>query len=171
MKKNNLIFIGLILLAGMIRMIPHPWNFTPLLAVCIFSGTKIKHNGLAIFLPLVAIFIGDLFLGIYSSMVWVYSGYILVILLSRILGNSKSINSKIISVVSGSLIFFIISNFGVWISGTMYSKNFQGLLECYIAGIPFYKNTLIGTIIYSSIFFGIAEIIERNLIQIATIKS
>jgi hypothetical protein len=171
MKKNNLIFIGLILISGMTRLIPHPWNFTPLLAVCIFSGYKIKHNGLAIFLPLISIFIGDLFLGIYSGMVWVYSGYILIILLSRILSKSKSINSKIISAIAGSFIFYIISNFGVWYSGAMYQLNFKGLVECYIAGIPFYKNTLIGTIIYSGIFFGISEMVERNLIQIATSKS
>ena len=76
MKKNNNIFIGLILLAGLIRLIPHPWNFTPLLAACIFSGSKIKPNGLALFMPLLAIFIGDIFIGLYSGMVWVYLGYI-----------------------------------------------------------------------------------------------
>jgi len=172
MKKNNIIFIGLILLSGFIRLIPHPWNFTPLLAACIFSGSKIKPNGLAIFTPLLAIFLGDMFIGFYSGMVWVYAGYILTILISIYLGKSTSLNSKLLNVVFGSLIFFIISNFGVWTSGLIYPLNFVGFSECYIAAIPFYKNTVFGTILYSGVFFGIAEILERKFItEIVTAKS
>ena len=163
MKKNNIIFIGLILFAGFIRLIPHPWNFTPLLAACIFSGSKIKPNGLAIFVPLLAIFLGDTFIGFYSGMVWVYAGYILTILISVYLRKSNTLNSKLLNVVFGSLIFFIISNFGVWISGLLYPLNFIGFSECYIEAIPFYKNTLFGTILYSWVFFGIGEILERKI--------
>ena len=172
MKKNNIIFIGLILLAGFIRLIPHPWNFTPLLAACIFSGSKIKSNGLALFVPLLSIFLSDMYIGLYSGMVWVYSGYILTILISVYLGKSNTLNSKLLNVAIGSLIFFIISNFGVWISGLMYPLNFVGFSECYIAAIPFYKNTLLGTIIYSGVFFGIAEILERKITtEMSTAKS
>ena len=163
MKKNNIIFIGLILLSGFIRLIPHPWNFTPLLAACIFSGSKIKPNRLAIFIPLFAIFLGDMIIGFYSGMVWVYAGYILTISISVYLGKSNSLSSKLLNVVFGSLIFFIISNFGVWISGLLYPLNFVGFSECYIEAIPFYKNTFFGTILYSWAFFGIAEILERKI--------
>ena len=172
MKKNNIIFIGLILLAGFIRLIPHPWNFTPLLAACIFSGRKIKPIGLAIFVPLLAIFLGDTFIGFYSGMVWVYAGYIFTISISVYFRKSNTLNSKLLNVVFGSFIFFIISNFSVWISGLLYPLNIVGFSECYIAAIPFYKNTLFGTILYSGIFFGIAEILERKFItEIATDKS
>ena len=98
MKKNNIIFIGLILLSGLIRLIPHPWNFTPLLAACIFSGSKIKPKGLGIFVPLLAIFLGDMFIGFYSGMVWVYAGYILTISISVYLRKSNTLNSKLLNV-------------------------------------------------------------------------
>ena len=113
-----------------------------------------------------------MYIGLYSGMVWVYLGYILTILISVYLGKSNTLNSKLLNVAIGSLIFFIISNFGVWISGLMYPLNFVGFSECYIAAIPFYKNTFLGTIIYSGVFFGIAEILERKITtEMSTVKS
>ena len=76
------------------------------------------------------------------------------------------------NVVFGSLIFYIISNFGVWMSGLIYPQTFEGLLACYIAAIPFYKNTIIGTIIYSGLFFGISDYIEKqSSVEITPVNS
>ena len=163
MKTKNMGFISLILLSGLVRLFPHPWNFTPLLAACIFSGSKIKPIGLSIFVPLLAIFLGDMIIGFYKGMVWVYTGYILVIIISILYRKYRTLNSNLLKIFSTSLIFFIISNFGVWIEGLIYPLNYVGLFECYVAAIPFYKNTLIGTILYSGIFFGLANFIERNI--------
>ena len=85
MKKQSLFIIGLVLLAMYVRMTPHPWNFTPILAVCIFCGYKIKPIGLAIFLPLLSIFLGDLYIGIYNGISWVYGAYIGTIALAIVL--------------------------------------------------------------------------------------
>ena len=172
MKKHSLIFIGLILFSGLIRLFPHPWNFTPILAACIFSGYKIKPVGLSLIIPLIAIFSGDLFLGFYDGMVWVYSAYIATIGLAIISNKSNNFKTKSMNVVFGSLIFFIISNFGVWMSGLIYPQTFEGLLACYIAAIPFYKNTIIGTIIYSGLFFGISDYIEKqSSVEITPVNS
>ena len=162
MKKNSLIFMGLILMAGAFRLISHPWNFTPILAVCIFSGYKIKPLGLALFLPLLTIFSGDLFIGFYEGMVWVYAAYIVTIAIALFTNKSNSVQSKVGNVIIGSISFFIISNFGVWMSGLLYAKNVDGLMACYIAAIPFFKNTFLGTLIYSFVFFAVAETLERH---------
>lgn len=172
MKKNRLIFIGLILMAGAFRLIPHPWNFTPILAVCIFSGYKIKPMGLALFLPLLTIFLGDLFIGIYEGMVWVYAAYIAAIAIAIFTNKSNSVQSKVGNVIIGSISFFIISNFGVWMSGLLYPKNIDGLMVCYVAAIPFFKNTFLGTVIYSFGFFTIAETLEKyDIAVMSTTKS
>lgn len=162
MKKNSLIFMGLILMAGAFRLIPHTWNFTPILAVCIFSGYKIKPLGLALFLPLLTIFLGDLFIGFYEGMVWVYAAYIVTIAFALFTNKSNSVQSKVGNVIIGSISFFIISNFGVWMSGLLYPKNVDGVMACYIAAIPFFKNTFLGTLIYSFGFFAVAETLERH---------
>ena len=162
MKKNNIIFIGLILFAGLFRLIPHSWNFTPLLAACIFSGYKIKPIGLAMFLPLITIFLGDIFIGFYDGMVWVYTAYIVTIAIAIFTSKSNSKQSKIGNIVFGSLSFFLISNLGVWMSGLIYPQNFEGLVACFVAAIPFYKNTIIGTVLYSGVFWGIADILEKQ---------
>lgn len=172
MKKNNIIFIGLILFAGLFRLIPHSWNLTPLLAACIFSGFKIKPVGLAIFLPLITIFLGDLFIGFYDGMAWVYGAYIATIAIAVFTRNLSSNQSKIGNVIVGSIVFFLISNFGVWMSGLIYPQNIEGLIACFTAAIPFYKNTLIGTALYSGIFFGISDLLEKQVtIDLSSTKS
>lgn len=171
MKKNNMIFIGLILIAGIMRLIPHPWNFTPVLAACLFSGYKIKPIGLALFLPLVAVLLGDFTLGLYEGIGWVYTSYLLVIALAIFANKRNTVQSKGLTVLGGSLVFFLISNFGVWMSGYLYPKTFEGLVACYIAAIPFYKNTLIGTVLYSGVFFTIAEYLENSIVRFSTSKN
>ena len=171
MKKNNLLFIVLILLAGIFRLIPHPWNLTPVLAACLFSGFKIKPNRLALSLPLIAIFLGDITLGFYKGMGWVYISYISVVALALLLNKKNSIQAKFSAPILGSFIFFFISNFGVWNGGFLYPKTFEGLIQCYISAIPFFKNTLIGTIIYFGIFFTISEYLEKSIFKIATSKN
>ena len=168
MKNNNLIYICLILFSGLSRLVPHPWNLTPILAACLFSGYKIKPIGLAIFIPIFAVFISDILLGIYNGISWVYISYIFIIGIGLFLSKFNSIQSKIISTISGTLIFFLISNFGVWISVELYPKSIDGLISCYLAGIPFYKNTLIGTVFYSSVFFTISELLEKRIIRLTS---
>ena len=168
MKNNNLIYICLILFSGLSRLVPHPWNLTPILAACLFSGYKIKPIGLAIFIPIFTVFISDILLGIYNGISWVYISYIFIIGIGLFLSKFNSIQSKIISTISGTLIFFLISNFGVWISAELYPKSIDGLISCYLAGIPFYKNTLIGTVFYSSVFFTISELLEKRIIRLTS---
>lgn len=163
MKKLIILNVGIILLAGLVRILPHPWNFTPVLAACIYSGCYLNNIFLALSLPLIAVFAGDVSLGLYNGIIWVYTAYIFVILLGVLFKDNFSFKKNALLAVSGSIIFFIISNFGVWFGGTIYPKNLAGLTACYIAAIPFFYNSLLGTLMYSGIFFGLTEWIKARM--------
>ena len=162
MKKLITLNIGIIALAGIVRILPHPWNFTPIIAACIYSGFYMNNRFFAILLPLLTVFVGDLVLGLYSGMAWVYSSYLSVILLGFLFNGNASFKKVGMLTVSGSLTFFIISNFGVWFSGMIYPKTVSGVIACYTAAIPFFQNSLLGTILYSGLFFGITEILIQK---------
>jgi len=141
LKKNHLI-IGLIVFAILTRLIPHPPNFAPLTAIALFSAINFNNNLLKFFIPLVSLIIFDFIIGFSLINIFVYLSFIVIILV----GNQfKKIKLK--SILISSIVFFIISNFGVWIIG--YPKTVNGIIMCYTAAIPFFINTIIGDLFYS----------------------
>jgi hypothetical protein len=157
MVEKILWIAGFALLLGLSRIIPHPPNFTPVLAVAVFIPTLIKDQELeATLVTLGAMFIGDLYWGLHSFMFWTYGSVILAVLFTA-LGYNIWINA-----LTASVGFFVVTNFGVWASG-YYGLTFEGLVACYIAAIPFFTNTLLGTLFYVAIFKGI-EHIHRRLV-------
>lgn len=161
-NKMIMLNIGIIALAGILRVLPHPWNFTPVIAACMYSGFYMNNRILAVLLPLLTVFAGDLVLGLYSGMTWVYSSYICVILLGFLFSGSASYKKVGLLTISGSLAFFLISNFGVWLSGMIYPKTMSGFISCYAAALPFFQNSILGTIFYSGVFFGITELLIQK---------
>jgi len=153
---NKQIFpIMLILILALARLIPHPMNFTPVIAVAIMSGYFFKNIYLSFATLIVSMLIADLFLGFYENMVFVYLSLLLISFTFYKL--SKKINFKNLFIYGfvGSVIFFIISNFGVWalgspgLSNLPYDKTISGLIECYIFAIPFFPNTFLSTVVFS----------------------
>ena len=153
--KKEIFPISLILILAFARLIPHPWNFTPVIAVAILSGYFFKNIYLSFSILLISMLIADVFLGFYENMIFVYISLLLIAFVFFKI--SKKINFKNLFIYSfaGSLIFFVISNFGVWILGSPgvdnlpYDKNLNGLIECYILAIPFFGHTFISTVIFS----------------------
>ena len=181
-SKNNFYFVlGLILIAAFARMIPHYPNFTPLCAIALFGGKYFNNKYIAYLLPLLAIWFSDIlinnfilnnyfdgFILFYSGFYWQYGSFILITLIGRkTLKNISYLRLLGIS-ISSSLLFFIISNFGVWISSSFYSKDIFGLVACYVAAIPFYYGTLSGTIFYSFFLFGSYELLSRKLSKVTS---
>ena len=179
-SKNNFYFvIGLILIAAFARIIPHYPNFTPLCAIALFGGKYFNNKYLAYLLPLLALWFSDILINnfvlsnyfdgftlFYSGFYWQYGSFILITLIGRkTLKNFSFVRLLWIS-ISSSLLFFVISNFGVWISSSFYSKDIFGLIACYIAAIPFYYGTLSGTIFYSFFLFGSYEFLLRKLSKV-----
>ena len=131
MNKREILILTFVLLAVLVRLIPHPPNFTPIIALALFGSTTFKNKSIGLSLPLLAMIISDLYLGFYSISLWVYGSFFLI----SILGTYwKKI--KVTNVFISSLIFFIITNFGVWLMG--YPKTIEGFLLCYTMAIPFF---------------------------------
>ena len=143
--------IAVILLAIIARLIPHAPNFTPIGGLALFSGAHFKKK-VALIIPLAAMFISDIFLGFHKTMPYVYVSFIIIALIGGLIKNDKWQSLALASLMS-SVLFFLITNFGVWATGTMYQKNLSGLMQSYAFGIPFFRNTLISDLFYSFSFF------------------
>lgn len=162
MNKNNSIIIAALLIAlGLVlRLLPHPANFAPIAAIAIFGGLYLPKRW-AIILPLIAMFVSDIFIGFYTwqIMVAVYGSFAIVGLIGLLVRKNKKAATVIGGTILGSILFFLITNFAVWTFGTIYAHDFAGLVQCYAMAIPFFKNTLLGDLFYTSVLVGSFELI------------
>ncbi len=172
-KQNIGIVAVMILLAAATRLMPHPPNMTAIGAMGLFGAAYLNKKYLAFLVPFIALWITDLAINnilyaqfydhfVLMGSVWTYIGFGAIVLFG--MGWFKKINWK--TVVGGSLsasaIFFFISNFGVWASGTMYPMNFAGLGACFSAGLPFLLNTVVGDLFFCGVLFGVYEYFFHN---------
>ena len=147
--------IVLILILSFSRLIPHPPNFTPIIAVAIISSYFFKNIYLSCATLLISMLLADAFIGFYSNMFFVYFSLLLIVFIFHRISEKMNFKNLFIRGFIASLIFFIISNFGVWVLGSPgvldlpYEKNLNGLVECYILAIPFFGNTFLSTLIFS----------------------
>lgn len=161
-NKEKIIAGAILLLVGVFyRLIPHPPNFAPVAAISLFSGFYFRRY--FIFLPILIMLISDIFLGFYDwkLMAVVYLSFILISLIGILMRKHKSVLVLIGCSLAGSILFFILTNFAVWAMTGWYAHNFNGLLNCYIMAIPFFKNTLAGDLFYASVLFGVYEILAQ----------
>lgn len=166
--KHYILPICLILVLSFSRAIPHPPNFTPILAVGIFSGFFFRNFFLSSFIVLSSMFVGDLYLGFHGTMVFTYTALIVSVLIGALIKNFKFKELFFTSLFS-SFCFFIITNFGAWLTLPMYEKNLAGLLQSYVLAIPFFHNTLISTFIYLIVLkFLFEQFSKRNIIKISS---
>ena len=135
-----------ILIASVFRLVPHPPNFTPMLSIAILSGLYLE-NKYAILVPIMIMLLTDIFIGFHISMYWVYISLLLIFLIGKYL-TKNSLISVVSHSVFSSILFFILTNFGVWSMGG-YSYTLNGLALCYTMAIPFFINTLAGTLLFS----------------------
>ena len=149
--QDYLLPICLILILSFSRLIPHPWNFTPVLATGIFAGFYFKQFYLSLFIVILSMFIGDLFLGFHSLMFFTYVALAIAVLIGLRVKHFK-FTEILYSGLATSICFFIITNFGAWLTHGMYAKNFSGLMQSYVMAIPFFQNTLISTFLYLLLF-------------------
>ena len=152
MMKTIITFLFILGILTLGRIIPHPPNFTPILATAIYTPYMVNNKWLAMLIPLSAMFIADIIIGFHPYMLWVYGAIGLSTLISNwsMRFNKKYIQLGAMAIVS-SVLFFIITNFAVWTIWDYYPKTIDGLIMCYTMAIPFFKNTLLGTIIYTAI--------------------
>lgn len=152
MNIKVVLIISIIFLVSLTRIFPHPPNFTPILALAIFGGAYLPNRITAISLPIISMFISDLIIGFHSQIFTVYATIILLSILGHLM-KTKNFKNFAITGFTGSLIFFIITNFSVWLGGSLYPLTIDGIIQCYIMAIPFFHNTLISTILFLTILF------------------
>jgi len=165
-KIHFSVLIGIILLAALSRLIPHPPNFTPIAAMALFGGAYFFNKKWAFAVPLLAMALSDIGLvfimnyEFFTPMrIVIYGCFILITCIGFLLRSKVKPLNVVIGSLSASILFFIITNFAVWAvgKGNLYPMNISGLIECYIAAIPFFRNMLIGDLVYVGILFGTFE--------------
>jgi hypothetical protein len=174
LAPGPLLLAGLIVLAALSRLLPHPPNVSPVEAVALFGGAYFARRSLAIAVPLVAMFLSDLALGLLNG--GIYAEYFLgagfltiylCIALSTVLGFALRgrVNAWRVGgySVAGSVLFFLVTNFGAWLGSPMYPQTGAGLLLAYEMGIPFFQNTVVGTLLYSALLFGSFELLRQRV--------
>jgi hypothetical protein len=165
-QKENLLYrtllaLAIVALAAALRIAPHPWNFTPVGAMALFSGAIIRDRRLAFLVPLLALFAGDVFIGFHKLMPVVYASFLVSVAIGFWLRDRRTVGRISAATLLGAIQFFLITNFAVWAFGLSYPRNAAGLVACYAAGIPFLWNTLAGDAAYAVLFFGTFALAER----------
>ncbi|MBI3109906.1 hypothetical protein HYZ06_02585 [Candidatus Daviesbacteria bacterium] len=152
--------VTIVLLGVFSRLLPHPPNFSPITALALFGGAYLPKK--FAFLPLLALLISDFFIGFYGiDMLYVYGSFGLVGLIGLWLKNNKKPILVISSALSSSVLFFLITNFGVWAPpNNWYPYTFAGLMQSYTLAIPFFRNTLLGDLVWTVSLFGGYELVQ-----------
>jgi len=157
------VIVTLIALSAVLRIVPHPWNLTPVGAMALFSGAMFRNRWIAFLLPLASLFAGDLFVGFHKLMLIVYASFAISVAIGRWLGESRGAARIGSAVFLGAAQFFVVTNFAVWAIGGFYPQTIEGLVNCFVAGVPFFWNTLAGDALYAGILFGGFALAEKML--------
>jgi hypothetical protein len=148
----------LIAVAAASRLLPHPNNMTPIAAIALFGGIYFDKK-FALIVPLAAMAISDYFLGFSDVFLFVYASFVLVGVIGMWAKSRKSVLTILGSTLAGSVLFFLLTNFGVWyVQMEWYARSWEGIVACYVAAIPFFRNTLVGDVVYVTGLFGLYEL-------------
>lgn len=158
-----------------IKMVGHPVSFAPMTALALFCGAYLGSGLMAFLLPFAAIIVSDQVLNLafygapglmtsgpfYPGWYWQYLCYALFVLVGALVKPNRSAFRIAGTSVAASLVFFLISNFGVWASTAMYPRTADGLIECLVMGLPFLKSAAVADLFFCAVFFGSFELLRR----------
>ena len=152
-RRSTSLIYSLLLLGIVARLVPHPWNATPAMAIALFGGTYLSRRW-AILLPLAIVAVSDLLIAWHNTIPFTWGAFALTGTLGWWVRQRPGPSRILVSALAGSALFFLITNFGVWAVGGLYPKTLAGLWECYVAAIPFFRTDLIGNLVYAAVLFG-----------------
>jgi len=173
MNKFKLILLSLIIIAAVsLRMLLTDFpNVAPITALALFVGIFFEKKYLAFIIPAIVMLASDFFIGFHSTMWAVYGAFGLIALLGIYMQNKINIISMIGASLGASLLFFAITNFAVWTTGAWYPATFSGLIECYVAAIPFFGKTIISDLLFTGVFVGGFLFAQSKIPALARVKS
>lgn len=161
--RSRLITLSLIVFAiAIFRILPHPPNVSPVAAMALFGGVYFSDKRVALIIPFLALLLSDLIIGLHSTMVFVYASFAATMLIGYWIKKHQSVAVIGTATVASSLLFFLVTNFGAWLSHVMYPKTAAGLMEAYVAGIPFFQNTLLGNLFFAVVLFGGFALLQKH---------
>ncbi len=168
LQARSLTLLAMIAVVVVFRFLPHPPNVSPVAAISLFAGACFVDRRLAFAVPLAAMLISDAVLGFHATMAYVYGAFALTVMIGFWLRRHRGVTPLAVATVGASLLFFAITNFGVWAAGLHgYAMNAQGLMQTYIAGIPFLQNSLLGNLFFVALLFGGLAALEKWRPQLA----
>lgn len=173
MNKRIIAIVAIVFVAAISRLLPHAYNFSPLGAVALFGGAYIANRYLAVIIPLLAMLLSDALMGFngwyYAEQTFaVYACFALIAVLGFSLQANKGALRVAGASIGASVLFFVFTNFATWLGGyfhtpALYPMNGAGLIECYVAAIPFFQGTLLGDLFYSTVLFGGFYLLSINI--------
>jgi hypothetical protein len=165
--------VGLVGFAALMRLVPHPWNFTPVGAMALFGGAVLGRAAFAFGVPLAAMALSDVALNLLAWLTggpamtpspWTYAAFVLIGAIGFALRGRRSLGMLAGASIGGSVLFFAVTNFGVWMAGFGYPPTLAGLAACFTAAIPFFANTLLGDLFWNAVLFGSAYALGRAVL-------
>jgi len=171
------VVLVMIIFAAVLRMIPHTFNFSPLGAMALFGAVHFSNKWHAFIIPILATWLSDLFINnviyaqyypeftwFYEGFYWQYGSYLLIGLAGLFIIKNVTVPRVLTGILTSTVIFFLVSNFGCWIGSKTYSQDIPGLGMCYAAGLPFLKGTLMGDMVYGTVLFGGFAWVEKRFL-------
>ncbi len=160
-KARLVALLTAIFAAAAMRLVPHPPNFSPIAAMALFSGAYLPRRALAFVAPFAALLLSDAVLGFYAGMNFVYFSFALTVLIGWAIASRKTPLTIGAAAIASSVLFFILTNFGMWLFSGFYPLTSAGLVACFVAAIPFFQNTLVGDLSFTVLLFGGFAALER----------
>jgi hypothetical protein len=161
----------MILAAAFTRLIPHPPNFTAVGAIALFGGAYFSDKKFAFIVPIAAMLLTDLIIGFHSGMLSVYLSFVLIVGIGIVLSRNIKFKNVVAASLLSSILFFVVTNFQVWLQSTLYAKNTAGLIACYMAAIPFFHHTVLGDLLFVGLLFGLFAILHAKFTQLSKVKA
>lgn len=163
LKTQLFVVSAIILLLALFRLLPNLPNVSPVAAMALFAGAYFADKRLAFVVPFAALFLSDVILGLHNTMVFVYGGFALTVAIGFLLKDRVSMTNTAFAVVISSVLFFLLTNFGAWLMSGIYPQTSEGLMQAYVAGIPFFQNSLLGNMVFAAIIFGGYRLAQDNV--------
>ncbi len=166
--NTRLITLSLIIFSiAMFRLLPHPPNVSPVAAMALFGGAYFADRRVAFLVPFLALMLSDLVLGLHDTMVYVYAAFALTVVIGFWVGRNAGVSRIATAAVGSSVLFFVITNFGAWFTSGLYPMTLDGLLQSYVAGVPFFQNSLMGNLVFTALLFGGFAALQRKVPSLA----
>lgn len=168
LNSRNLFILLLIVAAAAVRIWGDlPYNFTPVAAIALFGGAMFSNRALAFGMPLSVMLISDAFIGFHSSLIAVYGAFLAIVVMGRLISVKPTMLAALGRAAAGSVLFFLITNAAAWWVLPEYTKDLGGLLSSYVAGVPFFRGTFAGDLLFTSVLFGSYKLAEYRFPTLA----